>query len=60
MFVILHLILTTGVVQGAECMNYSVPERVYGQLWDPQEVPPGQVTFSILVQTKKPVKKIPT
>ena len=41
-------------------MNYSVPERVEGQFWDPQEVLPGQVTFSILVQTKKPVKKIPT
>ena len=55
MSVIQHLILPTDIVQGAEGVNYSVPERVDGQLRDPQEVLPAQMTFSMLVQTKKPV-----
>ena len=50
----LHLILHTSIVQGTECMDYSVPERVDGQFWDPQEVLPTQVAFFILVQTKEP------
>ena len=52
----LHLIrLPTGIVQGTECVDNSVPEGVDGQLWDPQEVFPTQVTLFILVQTKEPV-----
>ena len=57
--VLLHLILPIGIIQGAKRVNYSVPERVDGQLRDHQEVLPAQVTFSILVQAKKPVN-IPT
>ena len=55
MSVIQHLILPTDIVQGAEGVNYSVPERVDGQLRDPQEVLPSQVALFILVQTKEPV-----
>ena len=53
---ILYLIrLSTGIVQGTKRVYYSVPERIDGQLWDPQEVLPTQVALFILVQTKEPV-----
>merc|ERR1711928_125196 len=49
-----NLLLSLALALVEEGVDDPVSERVYRQLWNPQEVLPGQIAMVLLVQTREP------